>query len=230
MPVPSGAPSLGDGSEGASCPSHYDVSEQRLCGPTVVAVPWMVGCTAVSEPIPVLWTISSTRGSSCVQRDRRSSVRAAAGVGLHCGQRPHNSSLSYPLDGCLASQEGRTWIRPSSGLLVGAQLVKCPPKMSELPKVAGQSMLGSVRLRGHADTTFPLTRLGSPAARHRLGSDRPSVGTAQPGRAAGCRGPCGQRACGDRAVASRSSRQGPGRPAVGPRRPHRPPAGLRPFS
>ena len=40
---------------------HDKVSEQPLCGPAVGWYAEMVGCTAVSERIPVLWTTTGLR-------------------------------------------------------------------------------------------------------------------------------------------------------------------------
>jgi hypothetical protein len=41
--------------------SRNSASDQPLYGPTLVGAPQMIGFTTVSEPIPVSWTISSTK-------------------------------------------------------------------------------------------------------------------------------------------------------------------------
>ena len=63
--------------------SQKNAPEQPHCDPTVVGMPWMVGCTAVSEPIRVNWTISWTprwrvtpSRSSPSRRSRRCSRRS----------------------------------------------------------------------------------------------------------------------------------------------------------
>src|SRR5215218_4807128 len=52
-----------------------NASEQSLRGPTVAAMFWMAGCTAVSEPIRVSWTISWTSDSSRASPSKRSRAR-----------------------------------------------------------------------------------------------------------------------------------------------------------
>jgi hypothetical protein len=50
--------------EGIPIMSHYNVSEQPLCGPTVVGMPQVIGCTAVLDRIQVLGTIGSIPAST----------------------------------------------------------------------------------------------------------------------------------------------------------------------
>jgi hypothetical protein len=56
-------PVWGSGLAVASSSGPGQRPEQPLCGSTVVAMPWMVGSTAVSEPIPVLRIVHWTRSS-----------------------------------------------------------------------------------------------------------------------------------------------------------------------
>ena len=48
--------------------SRNNASEQPLCGSSVVAMSWMVGCTAVSERLPVLGPSVGLRDGGCRQQ------------------------------------------------------------------------------------------------------------------------------------------------------------------
>jgi hypothetical protein len=114
---------------------RYNASEQRLVFP--VSLPWSGWSAAQRCQNPSRCFGPSVR---LEEAGRTSAIagrwfRAAAGVGLHSGQRPHHCSLSHTVDRCLACQEGRVRPAPPGVSSEGAQLVKCPPKMSELPVV-----------------------------------------------------------------------------------------------
>jgi hypothetical protein len=83
--------------------------------------------------------------TSAIAAQRSAPLQA---VCSHSGQRPHHLSLSSTVDEAWHARRGGSRPAPPGVPREGAQLVKCPPKMSELPKVAGQSELGAGVGRG----------------------------------------------------------------------------------